>query len=103
MDEEQVRMMEQMPEVPEEEKKEARVNGLSLRLRLLLSLVLSVAVVLCKSIAPDSGQELRRWIVGDGSERVMQAFFSMEEALEEGDSPLEAWDAFCRELTIETA
>lgn len=103
MDEEQIWMMEQTPEVPEEEKKKAYLSGFSLRLRLLLALVLSVAVVLCKSIAPDSGQELRRWIVGDGSERVMQAFFSMEEALEEGECPSAAWEAFCRELTLETA
>ena len=102
MDEEQVWMTEQVPEVSEGEKKE-RVGGLSLRVRLALALVLSVAVVLFKSAAPDSAQQLRRWIVGDGSERVMQAFFSMEEALEEGESPSQAWEAFCRELTVETA
>lgn len=102
MDEEQVWMTEQVPETAEWEKKE-RVRGLSLRVRLALALVLSVAVVLFKSAAPDRGQELRRWIVGDGSERVMQAFFSMEQALEEGERPAAAWEAFCRELTVETA
>ncbi len=95
--------MEEAPEVREGEKKKERVRFLSLRVRLLLALGLSVAVVICKSAAPDSAQKLRRWIVGDGSERVMQAFFSMEEAIEEGEGPAQAWEAFCRELTLETA
>ena len=46
---------------------------------------------------------LRRWIVGDGSEQVQQAFFSMERTLEDGGGLGDAWTAFCAELTDEEA
>ena len=60
---------------------------------------LCVVLVLCRIAWPDGASTLRRWIVGDGSEQVQQAFFRMEQALEEGDGLGEAWEAFCGELT----
>ena len=80
-----------------------RIRGLSLKLRLALALGLCVAVVLCRIAWPDGTAALRRWIVGDGSEQIQQAFFSMERALSEGDGLGEAWEAFCGELTDEPA
>lgn len=77
-------------------------HGFSSRVRLALALLLSVATVFCKLGSPDSAARLQRWIVGDGSERVQQAFFRMEEALGEGESISEAWSVFCLELTDET-
>ena len=84
-------------------RKSYRMEGLSPRFRMALALALSVATVFCKLSSPDSAESLQRWIVGDGSERVQQAFFRMEEALGEGESVSEAWTAFCQELTDETA
>ena len=77
-------------------------HGFSSRVRLALALLLSVATVFCKLGSPDSAAQLQRWIVGDGSERIQQAFFRMEEALGEGESVTEAWSVFCQELTDET-
>ena len=76
-----------------------RVRGLPLKFRLALALGLCVAMVLCRIAWPAGASTLRRWIVGDGSEQVQQAFFRMEQALEEGDGLGEAWEAFCGELT----
>lgn len=75
----------------------------SSRVRMALALILSVATVFCKIGSPDSAARLQRWIVGDGSERVQQAFFRMEEALGDGETVSEAWTVFCQELTDETA
>lgn len=80
-----------------------RPEGLSSRVRMALALVLSVATVFCKLSSPEQAGRLQRWIVGDGSERVQQAFFRMEEALGEGEGVSEAWTVFCQELTDETA
>ncbi len=75
---------------------------LSAKVRMALALLLSVAAVFCKIAYPEGAQELRRWVVGDGSERVQQAFFRLEEALGEGERAAEAWTVFCQELTDET-
>ncbi|MBE6932288.1 MAG: hypothetical protein E7464_02755 [Ruminococcaceae bacterium] len=90
----------EMCEIP---RKSQRMEGLSQRFRMALALILSVAAVFCKLGSPDSAAKLQRWIIGDGSERVQQAFFRMEEALGEGESVSEAWTVFCQELTDETA
>ena len=74
-----------------------------MRLRAAIALALCVATVLCKLFVPDGAAQLRRWIVGDGSERLQQAVFRMERALGEGENLAEAWSAFCGELTDETA
>ena len=67
-----------------------RVGALSGRIRMTLALGLCMAALLCR-------------VVGDGSEQVQQAFFSMEQALEEGEGLGEAWAAFCTELSDEPA
>ena len=90
-------------EVCEIPRKSHRMEGLSPRVRMALALILSVAAVFCKLGSPDSAARLQRWVVGDGSERVQQAFFRMEEALGEGEGVSEAWTVFCQELTDETA
>ena len=90
----------EMAEVP---RKPERRAGFSARVRMALALVLSVATVFCKVGSPDSAKRLQRWIVGDGSERVQQAFFRLEEAIGEGETVSDAWTVFCRELTDETA
>jgi len=99
-----------LPIVPNEDNsiseiphKAARHRGLPISLRLAMALLLSVATVFCKLGNPDSALQLQRWIIGDGSERVQQAFFSMERALDEGEAMSEAWTVFCQELTDETA
>lgn len=89
-------------EVSEIPRKTHRMEGLSPRIRMALALTLSVATVFCKLSSPDTAARLQHWIVGDGSERVQQAFFRMEEALGEGESVTEAWTVFCQELTDET-
>ena len=76
-----------------------RIRGLPMRVRLALAMVLCVLLVLCRILWPEGAAELRRWVVGDGSEQIQQAFFRMEEALGEGDSLGEVWTAFCTELT----
>ncbi len=76
-----------------------RIRGLPMRIRLGLALGLCVALVLVRVIWPGSAAALRRWVVGDGSEQVQQAFFRMEQALEEGDGMDEAWAAFRAELS----
>ena len=90
-------------EVAEISGQTVRTNGFYARLRMTLALILSVATVFCKMGNPDSAKRLQRWIVGDGSERVQQAFFRFEEALGEGNTASEAWTVFCQELTDETA
>ena len=81
----------------------APARGLSMRLRAAIALALCVCVVLCRIFAPAGAAQLRRWIVGDGSERLQQAVFRMERALGEGEKLAEAWSAFCGELKDETA
>lgn len=76
---------------------------LPIRLRAAIALALCVAVVLCKILVPEGAAQLRRWIVGSGSERLQQAVFSLEHALGEGEDLTEAWSAFCGELADETA
>ncbi len=80
-----------------------KLRPLPIRLRLTLALGLCVALVLCRIIWPDTAGTLRRWIVGDGSEQVQQAFFSMERSVEEGKGIGEVWSAFRAELTDEPA
>ncbi len=80
-----------------------RYKGFSSRMRVAIALLLSAATVLCKAGNPEGAERARRWIVGDGSEQVQQAFFRMEEALGEGEGMAEAVAVFCRELTNETA
>ena len=87
-------------EVPHEA---ARHRALPISLRLALALALSIVTVFCKIGSPEGASRLQRWIVGDGSERVQRAFFSMEAALDEGDDLSGAWTVFCQELTDETA
>ena len=108
---EEMKMMEN-PEPLEQDIPEAtkvpcaahwRPEGFSSRVRMALALVLSVATVFCKLSSPQQAGRLQKWIVGDGSERVQQAFFRMEEALGEGESVTDAWTVFCQELTDETA
>lgn len=79
----------------------ARYGGLSAGVRMALALALCVTAVFCKLGAPERAEEFSRLIVGDGSERVQKAFFSMEEALETEELP-EALNVFCRTLTDET-
>ena len=81
----------------------APVRGLSLRVRAAVALALCVCVVLCKIFLPEGAIQLRRWVVGDGGERLQQAFFSMERSLEEGEDLAEAWSAFRDELADEPA
>lgn len=91
-------------ELPREVPHEPRpARGLSMRLRAAIALALCVCVVLCRIFAPAGAAQLRRWIVGDGSERLQQAVFRMERALGEGEKLAEAWSAFCGELKDETA
>lgn len=78
-----------------------RVRGFSMRVRASVALALCVAAVMCKVAAPETADVLRRWVVGDGSERMQQAFFVMEQSLEQGEGLGEAWTAFCGELTDE--
>ena len=73
----------------------APARGLSMRLRAAVALALCVCVVLCKLFVPEGAAQLRRWIVGDGSERLQQAVFRMERALGEGEELAEVWSAFC--------
>ena len=73
----------------------APARGLSMRLRAAVALALCVCVVLCRIFAPAGAAQLRRWIVGDGSERLQQAVFRMEWALGEGEELAEVWSAFC--------
>ena len=80
-----------------------RFGALSGRIRMTLALGLCMAALLCRILWPESAASLRRWVVGDGSEQVQQAFFSMEQALEEGEGLGEAWAAFCTELSDEPA
>ena len=81
----------------------APARGLSMRLRAAVALALCVCVVLCKLFVPEGAAQLRRWIVGDGSERLQQAVFRLERSLGEGDDLAEAWSAFRAELRDETA
>ena len=78
-------------------------RSLPMRLRAAIALALCVAAVLCKILIPDGAAQLRRWIVGDGSERLQQAVFRMERSLGEGEDLAEAWSAFRSELADETA
>ena len=83
-------------ELPREVPHEPRpARGLSMRLRAAIALALCVCVVLCRIFAPAGAAQLRRWIVGDGSERLQQAVFRMERALGEGEELTEVWSAFC--------
>lgn len=91
------------PNVSEVPREVARPIGFSARVRMALALILSVTTVFCKIGNPDSAKRLQQWIVGDGSERVQQAFFRLEEALGEGETVSDAWTVFCQELTDETA
>ena len=84
-------------------RKQKRMRPIPLGVRLALALGLCVALVLCRVLWRDSAVALRRWIVGDGSEQVQQAFFSMERTLEDGGGLGDAWTAFCAELTDEEA
>lgn len=95
----------QLPEPPEPIElprevphRRAPARGMSMRLRAAIALALCVCVVLCRIFFPDGAAQLRRWIVGDGSERLQQAVFRMERALGEGEDLAEAWSAFCGEL-----
>ena len=91
-------------ELPREVPHEPRpARGLSMRLRAAIALALCVCVVLCRIFAPAGAAQLRRWIVGDGSERLQQAVFRLERSLGEGDDLAEAWSAFRAELRDETA
>ena len=81
----------------------APTRPVSARLRAAVALPLCTAVVLCKIFVPDGAKQLRRWIVGDGSERLQQAVFRLERSLGEGDDLAEAWSAFRAELRDETA
>lgn len=99
-----------IPESIAEEAVIREVRRSSLRQRMLppavrmgLALLLCTATVVCKMENPDAGSQLRRWIVGDGTERVQQAFFSLEQALVQGQGTQDAWEVFCRELADETA
>ena len=103
---ESIPMLEQAPEalVPEQiaycvQRKPKWQRGIPMRVRLALAMALCVAVVLCRILRPDAAGELRRWVVGDGSEQVQQAFFGMEQALEEGGGLGEAWAVFQAELS----
>ena len=78
-------------------------RNIPMHVRLAVSLALCVALVLCRIAWPGRATTLRRWIVGDGSEQIQQAFFSMEQSLEEGEGLGEAWSAFCAKLTDEPA
>ncbi len=91
-------------ELPREVPHEPRpARGLPMRLRAAVALALCVCVVLCKIFLPEGAAQLRRWIVGDGSERLQQAVFRLEDALGEGEKLTEAWSAFCGELSDEAA
>ena len=106
---EEVLLLEQPEETPEAPTlsevphEAARHRGLPVSVRMACALALSIATVFCKVGSPEGASRLARWIVGDGSERVQRAFFSMEEALDEGDDLSGAWTVFCQELTDETA
>ena len=78
-------------------------RGLSMRLRAAIALALCVCVVLCKLFLPEGAAQLRRWVVGDGGERLQQAVFRMERALGEGEDLAEAWSAFRGALADEPA
>ena len=80
-----------------------RTRGLSLRVRTAVALILCVAAVLCRIFAPAGAEELRRWVVGDGGERLQQAVFQMERSLGEGEDLAEAWSAFRGALADEPA
>ena len=79
------------------------LRGLSLRVRTAAALILCVAAVLCRIFAPVGAEELKRWVVGDGGERLQQAVFQMERSLEAGEDLAEAWAAFRGELADEPA
>lgn len=85
-----------------EEKKQSR-KWLGVEWRLGIALCLCILTVLGKIAAPNFANRVSRYVVGDGSERVQQAFFRMEEHLCQGDGLGEAVTAFCQELGDESA
>ena len=100
---ETIPLPEALPELRETPRQPKRTPGLSLRMRSAIALALCVAAVLCKLFAPGSAAQLKRWIIGDGSEQLQQAVFGMERAIGEGRDLAEAWSAFCGELADEPA
>lgn len=80
-----------------------RFCGLPGGIRFAIALALCVCTAIFRLSAPELSQELSRWVVGDGGERLQQAFASMDRAAQEGEGLGEAWEVFCRELDDETA
>lgn len=76
---------------------EVRKEG-SFSLRMLVAGLCCIATVLCKTSFPAGADWLQRWIVGDGSEQVQQAFFRLEDTLQQGGGLSRAVEAFCQTL-----
>ena len=88
------------PACPESVRQSRRSQ--SLQLRLMLACLCCMATVLCKTSFPAGADWLQQWIVGDGQEQVQQAFFSLEDALQNGDGMRRAVEVFCEVLSDDT-